>query len=274
MLDAGLGERQYTSIRCFDANRGGTYPDRSFDEGDVMPETRQAMRAAEDAVPTQQRLTDAALTLFAAKGFAATGIREIAEGAGLSSAALYHYMGTKEDLLVHLMSEGLRRFVEAGRRALSDVVGPERHIVALTRVHVATEAVMRRMSLVIDGEVRSLTDGAGVFGLRDDYEALWAHTISLGATAGVFDVAEPRLARLALVEMCNGVAHWFSPHGQLSLSEVCDHFADMALALLGARDRVTGQPVTCATLEMRPATHEIAIVRASFGSFGSPDIPE
>jgi len=30
-----------------------------------MTEARQAMRAAEDAVPTQQRVTDAALTLFA-----------------------------------------------------------------------------------------------------------------------------------------------------------------------------------------------------------------
>ena len=40
------------------------------------------------------------VALFAAKGFHGTGIRELADAAGLSSATLYHYMGTKEDLLV------------------------------------------------------------------------------------------------------------------------------------------------------------------------------
>lgn len=232
------------------------------------------MRAADDAVPTQKRVTDAALTLFSVKGFAATGIREIAEAAGLSSATLYHYMGTKEDLLIHLMSEGLRRFVSAARQSLSDVAGPERQLVALTRVHVATEAVMRRMSLVIDGEVRSLTNGERVLALRDEYEALWAHTISLGVASQAFLVPQPRLARLALVEMCNGVAHWFSPVGQLTLSQVCDHFSDMALALVGARSGASGALVTCASLAMRPATHEIALVRAAFAGFGSPDMPE
>lgn len=239
-----------------------------------MSEARQAMRAAEDAVPTQNRVTDAALTLFSVKGFAATGIREIADAAGLSSATLYHYMGTKEDLLIHLMSEGLRRFVSAARQAMSDLAGPERQLVGLTRVHVATEAVMRRMSVVIDGEVRSLSEGGHVLELRDEYEALWGHTISLGVASGAFLVAQPRLARLALVEMCNGVAHWFSPGGQLTLPQVCDYFSDMALALLGARDRATGAPVTCESLGMRPATHEISLVRASYAGFSSPDIPE
>lgn len=229
-------------------------------------------RASVDAASTQQRVTDAALTLFAIKGFAATGIREIAEAAGLSSAALYHYMGTKEDLLLDLMRDGLRRFVEAGRQAIADLSGPERHIVALTRVHVATEAVMRRMSVVIDGEVRSLTNGAEVMVLRDEYEALWGHTIALGASSGVFVVPEPRLARLALVEMCNGVAHWFSPRGRLSLPEVCDHFANMALALLRARDTATGEPATVESLAMRPAEHEIGIVSAAYATMGTPDI--
>jgi AcrR family transcriptional regulator len=234
----------------------------------------KASSTVDESATTHQRLTDAALTLFATKGYAATGIREIAETAGISTAALYHYIGTKEDLLIDLMSQGLQRFVAASRQALVDLAGPERQLVALTRVHVATEAVMRRMSLVIDGEVRSLTDGAGVMKLRDEYESLWAHTISLGVASGAFQVAQPRLARLALIEMCNGVAQWFSPTGPLSLSQVCDHFSDMALALLGSRDPSTHAPATCASLQMRPAQHEIDIVRSRYASFGAPDISE
>jgi hypothetical protein len=87
-------------------------------------------------------------------------------------------------------------------------------------------------------------------------------------------VDQPRLARLALIEMCNGVAQWFSPKGRLSLPQVCDHFADMALALLGARDPSTGAATTCASLQMRSAQHEIDIVRSQYASFGAPDLPE
>jgi AcrR family transcriptional regulator len=239
--------------------------------GIPMSQGGQAMTPAATAVPTQRRITDAAITLFATKGFAATGIREIADSVGISSAALYHYMGTKDDLLVHIMTEGLARFAAASRQAIADLAGPERHLVGLTRVHVATEAVMRRMSLVIDGEVRSLRAAEEVLRLRDGYESLWAHTIALGAESGAFRVAEPGLARLALVEMCNGVAHWYKPGGRLTLGEVCDHFCNMALCLVNARDPQSGEQATTVTLGMRPAHHEIAIVHAAFESLCSAD---
>lgn len=234
----------------------------------------QVMALAADAMPTQRRITEAALTLFAAKGYAATGIRQIANSAGVSSAALYHYTGTKHGLLVNIMTEGLRRFAAASRQAVADLTGSERHIVALTRVHVATEALMPRLAMVIDGEVRSLnSDDGAVVALRDDYESVWAHAIDLGAEAGVFYVTEPRLARLALLEMCNGVARWFSPQGRLSLEAVADHFADMALAMLNSRRSRAAELVTTASLDMRPPNYEIDLVRRIFADLHSPELP-
>ena len=60
---------------------------------------------------SDDRIMEAALKLFAAKGFEATGIREIAEAVNLSSAALYHYIGTKDDLLFKIMSDSLQRWI-------------------------------------------------------------------------------------------------------------------------------------------------------------------
>ena len=45
-----------------------------------------------------------ALELFAAHGFAGTGIRQLADAAGVTSSTLYHYMGTKDDLLLELIA--------------------------------------------------------------------------------------------------------------------------------------------------------------------------
>ena len=50
------------------------------------------------ALTTQQRVRRAAVKLFAGKGFHGTGIRDLAQEAKISSASLYHYIGTKEDL--------------------------------------------------------------------------------------------------------------------------------------------------------------------------------
>jgi len=47
---------------------------------------------------TEERLLDAALTLFASKGFAATSVREIIEMTGVTRPVLYYYCDSKQDL--------------------------------------------------------------------------------------------------------------------------------------------------------------------------------
>ncbi len=246
---------------------------RSAHEVDV-DQSGQTTASAVDVAPTQQRITDAALTLFADRGFAATGIRDLADAAAVSTAALYHYMGTKEDLLVNIMTEGLRRFAAASRLAVAQVTGPPRHVIALTRVHVATEVLQRRMSLVLDQELRSLSPSSAkaVLELRDDYESLWVHAISLGVETGSFQIADPALGRLAVLEMCNGVAHWFKPDGRLTLDEVCDRFSDMTLALLSTRHPEGTRPLKLSDLAMPGPAHEIEFVAAAFASYCTFDL--
>lgn len=48
-------------------------------------------------------LLETALTLFAARGYDAVGVQEIAAGAAVTKPTLYHYFGSKEGLLVSLL---------------------------------------------------------------------------------------------------------------------------------------------------------------------------
>ena len=60
---------------------------------------------------TRQRILDAAIALFAEKGFAATTMRDIAAAADVSIGLAYRYFARKEDLAVALyegMSTRLR----------------------------------------------------------------------------------------------------------------------------------------------------------------------
>jgi AcrR family transcriptional regulator len=47
----------------------------------------------------QGRLLEAAVSLFAEKGFDATSVQEIVERAQVTKGAMYHYFRSKDDLL-------------------------------------------------------------------------------------------------------------------------------------------------------------------------------
>ncbi|MGK7371084.1 MAG: TetR/AcrR family transcriptional regulator [Candidatus Halalkalibacterium sp. M3_1C_030] len=48
---------------------------------------------------TRQQIRDAAFKLFAAKGYANTSVRSIAQKAGISKGLIYHYFDSKDDIL-------------------------------------------------------------------------------------------------------------------------------------------------------------------------------
>ncbi|YCI76313.1 TetR/AcrR family transcriptional regulator [Bacillus sp. R1-10] len=78
-----------------------------------MPRTKgqyEAMRTA-----TRNKIHSAAIKLFAKKGFAATNVQDIAEGAGISIGLMYRHYKTKEDLFNELVSyaaAGLEKIAE------------------------------------------------------------------------------------------------------------------------------------------------------------------
>jgi AcrR family transcriptional regulator len=212
---------------------------------------------------SESRIMAAALQLFASRGFQAVGIRDIAQEAGLSTAALYHYMRSKEDLLRVLMSDRLHRITRAAQAAFADLDAPEEQLVALVRVHVITHAQFP--AVVVDDELRSLSQGArrAVVRLRDRYEQIWDRILERGSgRPPVFTIADIRFARLALIGMCNGVNRWFSPRGPLSAEGVAEHFADLALAMVRAKR--DGRPVRLGDLGLRPVEHYASIVATAF----------
>jgi AcrR family transcriptional regulator len=202
------------------------------------------------------RIQRTAVGLFAGRGFAATGIREISAGAGLNSATLYHYAGGKEEMLATIMRSCLAALLQAGTEAVTGD-DPVVQLVRLVRAHVAMEAINPLTARVTDHEVRSLTGSnhTEIMGLRDSYEALFREVLDRGATAGEFHVSDLAIARLALMEMCNGVANWYRPGGRLSVADLQDRFAELACRMAGSRQvsRMECAPdVVVARLESEP----------------------
>jgi AcrR family transcriptional regulator len=184
---------------------------------------------------TEQQVRRAAVDLFASRGFHATGIRQLAETVGINSSTLYHYMGTKEDLLFAIVQDSSRRLIDAAQRLVDLASTPEAMMCALVQMHVSVHATHRAETAVVDNELRHLDSDRRhhAVELRDVYENFWTITIAAGVKDGSFTVHDQRLARLAILQMCSGVAEWYSPKGQLLLRELAQTHAHMTLQLLG-----------------------------------------
>lgn len=195
------------------------------------------MTASTDVESTKAAIRTAALDLFSTVGFSGTGIRSIAKEAGVSLASLYHYMSTKEDLLVEMLTENILTLLHDAEVATQTMVKPTDKLAALVRVHVRIHTSQRLLCIVSDTELRSLTGAPKdrIIAYRDNYEGLWREVVESGTRSGDFQVRDTAVAARALIEMCTGVAHWYKPEGRLDLDDLGDMYVELCLRALAAK---------------------------------------
>ena len=91
---------------------------------------RPSPQGAETAFATQggasREIVQAALALFAERGFAATKLEDVAARAGIGKGTIYLYFPTKEDLFRAVVREGLLPNLEPPRRWSPRTAGPPR----------------------------------------------------------------------------------------------------------------------------------------------------
>src|SRR4051794_9383281 len=85
--------------------------------------TRVRREARPDDRPVPDRLLAVASSLFAARGFERTSVQEIVDAAGVTKGAMYHYFGSKDDLL-HEIYGRLLRMQTASLERIAEGPGP------------------------------------------------------------------------------------------------------------------------------------------------------
>lgn len=102
-----------------------------------MTTTPAGRRHTSQGEERKQQLVDAAVALFAERGYGATRIADICERAGVAKGLYYWYFPTKHDLFVELVRTMRRRFRQAQSAAMDREADP------LTRLRQGTEASVR-----------------------------------------------------------------------------------------------------------------------------------
>ncbi|GAA4680420.1 TetR/AcrR family transcriptional regulator [Pseudonocardia yuanmonensis] len=189
---------------------------------------------AEWATATQRAIVGAALESFAERGFHGTSLKHIAQGSGLSTAALYVHFASKEELLFALSRRGhaIARDLVVAAAAQDDPATAMRVLVyAFTRWH----AEQRTTARVVQYEQGALTAGHGavVAGLRRDTERVVRGLITRGVQEGAFTVPDVRGASAAVLSLGIDVARWFVPDGPWTPDALGLLYAELAGRMLG-----------------------------------------
>lgn len=184
---------------------------------------------------TGPRVRVAALHLFAQHGFAAVSMRQIAREVGVQAGALYNYTPDKQSLLFDLMNTHMGDLLET-RAGLPSAASPLQALETFTRFHIRFHSERPEEVFIAYMELRNLSDEnfARIETLRRTYEDQLENILRNGVAEGAFQVADPKLATMAVIAMLTGVNTWFREGGRLSLKEVEQIYWDMVRKSVGA----------------------------------------
>src|SRR5712691_4228858 len=173
---------------------------------------------------------------FRLRGFAETGMRDIAAAAALSPANLYNYFRGKHDILFFCQDNSLDRLIAALDK---------------TRRMKASAAIKLRMTIVshlrcvldeVEGSAAHLLTTAlpprqqrYLVAKRDKYEGGVRALIAGGIRTGEFAPCDPALAVRAILGSLNWSVQWFSPEGPLTAAEIAERFANYLIRGLQAK---------------------------------------
>jgi AcrR family transcriptional regulator len=158
-------------------------------------------RRRKSARPTE--IVEAALDVFAEKGFAAAKLDEIARRAGVSKGALYLYFETKEDLFRAVVRGAVTPNIEAIKAMAETFDGQFADLAPLILARAADILAARRLGSVVKmvvGESRNFPDLAGIW--HDDVVAvmldLMTTLIARAQARGEVAPGDPRLHAFSL----------------------------------------------------------------------------
>jgi AcrR family transcriptional regulator len=185
-----------------------------------------------DPEATRKALLDSALGLFEAKGFAATSVQQITEGAGVTKGAFYHHFESKEDLLRLIHDE----FVDVQLAALEQVIDeyddPATQLHELLRMFLISTARYQANVTVFFQERRYLTGEPfhAVKSKRDRFDRMFRSVVERGVQQGTFrSDLDPRIVGLGILGMCAWTYQWYRPRGRFSAEQIADIYAGIII---------------------------------------------
>ena len=182
-----------------------------------------------------ERLISAATELFAAKGFDRVAVQEIVDRAGVTKGAMYHYFGSKDDLLHEIYGSVLRMQTERLEKIASGdgPVAERLHAAAADVIVTSIENFDQAKVYFRSADHLAEDKRLEVRAERRRYHERFRALVEEGQSTGVFREDVP--ADVAVHHYFGAVHHlgtWYHVDGPLSAEDIARHYADLLMGSL------------------------------------------
>ena len=181
---------------------------------------------------TAERRTEivtAAARIFADQGYAAVGMRDIADTIGIRGASLYHHFPSKEEILYAICLTVTKEPVEQNLPLLDTAGTPTERLAALVRAHVR-HLLHRRVEYMVGLHERPALipeHRAEIDRHLHYYNRRVRDLLAAGMRSGEFRELDPSLAALGMLDMLNGVSSWIRGSTDSDTDEVVATYTAM-----------------------------------------------
>jgi len=180
----------------------------------------------------RREVVDISARLFAERGYRNTSIDDLVEATGLQRGGLYHYIDSKQHLLLLTHEELIEPLLVRAEEIAGSSAGPEEKLRELLRAWVAHVASHRDHMVVFNEERRLIeADPAWreVREARKHFEHVLDEVLRAGVRDGSFAIADVDIARMSILGIVNHMPQWLDPKGRLAPESVADRGADLLL---------------------------------------------
>lgn len=186
----------------------------------------------------RRQILDAAVAVYARKGYFASRISDIAAAAGIADGTVYLYFKRKEDIIVSLFADVLERHLARAKEEIAGAKTPRQKLLAIARHHLTGLSERRDVAILFQTELRQSTLLSRISSkeLRGYFDLL-SRTVADGQKAGVFRADVPRSLVVqsffgALDEL---VTSWILSPTRYNLVDLAEPVTDLFLGGLDAR---------------------------------------
>ena len=187
----------------------------------------------------RREVVNTAARLFAERGYRNTSIDDLVEATGLQRGGLYHYIDSKQHLLLLTHEELIEPLLVRAEEIVAGDVPADVKLRELLRAWV-THVATHRDHMVVFSEERRLIESdpawVDVRAARERFQSLLEGVLLAGDRDGAFAVDDADVVRLSILGIVNHMPQWLDPDGRLRPGEIADRCADMLLRGLLPRE--------------------------------------
>jgi TetR/AcrR family fatty acid metabolism transcriptional regulator len=180
-----------------------------------------------------QRILDAAIAVFAEKGFFVSRISDIADRAGVADGTVYLYFKNKDEILATAINTAFDGFMKTAREELGKLPTPSERLRRLAYLHLQALGSNRNMAVVFQMELRQSTRFLSRFSHEHlvEYFNLVREAIRDGKASGEFraELPEKIAANCFFGAIDEMVTSWVLSEKDYPLGNVADSLLDILL---------------------------------------------